>query len=83
MSKNAILKKKTVKQIRKRKNLLKHATEVAIAFATYPPGKPDRHTAQQDVTRYMNRLKVVFGRRASLFIAAVQRHAINAYRQQF
>ena len=83
MTRKSTIKQTTIKLMRKCKEWRTRALGCAIEFSTYPAGKPELEKAEEAVEYSMNKIRRWFGfRYGNLVINAIQRRAVNAFREQ-
>ena len=70
--------------MRKRRLWRTRAMTAAISLATWPAGKPGRNEVEAETIKCMRKLHQWFrSPKAQAVIIAVQRCAVNAFREQF
>lgn len=77
------LRSQTIKRMRKRKQWRTRALMECIDLVTFPVGAPDRSVVEKRVIVSINKIRTWFdSRRANIVINAVQRRAINVFREK-
>ena len=69
--------------MKKRREWRRRAIEAAACLVTWPTGKPGREKVEAEVNKTINKVREWFREpRSNQVISAVQRRAINTFRQQ-
>lgn len=77
------LKQDTKQLIRKRREWRERALNAALEMTTWPAGKPGRDKCETEVVKCFNKVREWFrAPRGSVVVNAIQRRAINAFRNQ-
>ncbi len=70
--------------MRKRREWRRRALDAALAFATWPAGKPGRESVEAETAKSLNKLHQWFrAPEAQVVAQAIQRRAVAAFRNQF
>ena len=70
--------------MRKRRQWRRRALDAALAFASWPAGKPGREEIESETIKSLNKIREWFrAPEAQMVVHAIQRRAVAAFRNQF